>query len=207
MLFLLIFGIALLPKAFTLKCFECSSDDSGSCTDTAKECASQGFQCGAQRVLIYNGASKLSDFNMKMCALAEQCVEGSVNFGVTRMVLTSHCCTSELCNNQPAPDPSKSKVNGKKCFRCDGHTCTATLNCEGNEDYCMSTTEDIGGENVTVKGCASKLMCLSSPSLQMAGTVGATLSCCQGDFCNSASSTSAGLLLLVAALISLVMSS
>ena len=49
------------------------------------------------------GGSKVSEMDMKMCVLAEQCVEGSFNFGVTKSVITSKCCTSELCNSQPAP--------------------------------------------------------------------------------------------------------
>ncbi|CAB1427693.1 unnamed protein product [Pleuronectes platessa] len=205
MLLLLIFGIVLLPKASTLKCYQCTPDASGSCVDKEKECPSNGFQCGALRVSSYAGASKLSDISMKMCAMAEQCVEGSLNFGVSRTVVTSKCCNSELCNSQPAPEPGKSTPNGKKCFRCDGQTCSGTLNCEGNEDHCISTTVDLGGEKMTMKGCASKVMCSDSQIAQLPGGIGVGLSCCQGNYCNSAISTRAGLLLLVAPLVTWVM--
>ncbi|XP_039662645.1 urokinase plasminogen activator surface receptor-like [Perca fluviatilis] len=203
-LLMLIFGIVLLPKAYTLKCYECTPGISGTCTDTSKECPLQGQQCGAIKVTSYAGGSKILDVNSKSCALAEECVEASVNFGIANTVITSNCCTSDLCNTQPAPEPSKSNPNGKKCFSCDGQKCTNTLNCEGNEDYCISTTVNAGGQTVTMKGCASKTIC-STQTTQTAGALGTEISCCQGNFCNSASSASAGLLLLVAPLVSLVM--
>ncbi|XP_070768408.1 urokinase plasminogen activator surface receptor-like [Enoplosus armatus] len=201
----LIIGIVLLPTAYTLKCYECVPEILGTCTDTEKQCPNEGYQCGALRILTYAGGSELADVNMKTCALAEQCVEGSVNFGVARTVVTSKCCGTELCNSQLAPEPSKSSPNGKKCFSCNGQQCTATLNCEGNEDHCVSTTVNLGGEKTTIKGCASKQMCSSMENVQISGAIPGTTTCCQGDFCNSASSTSAGLLLLVAPLVSTVM--
>ncbi|XP_071326836.1 uncharacterized protein [Trachinotus anak] len=202
---LLIFGIVLLPRVYTLKCYECLPGVIGSCTEEEKECPLQGHQCGALRVLSYAGSSKIGDINMKTCALAEECVEGSLNFGVSRTVITSKCCTSNLCNSQPAPDASKSTPNGKKCFRCDEQHCILTLNCEGNEDHCISTTVTIGGEKMTMKGCASRQICTNKGIAQITGAMEAEIDCCQGDYCNSASSTSACLLLLVASLISLVM--
>ncbi|XP_031155605.2 urokinase plasminogen activator surface receptor-like [Sander lucioperca] len=119
-------------------------------------------------------------------------------------MVTSKCCTSNLCNTQPAPEPSKSNPNGKMCFYCDGQKCNNTLNCEGNQDYCISTTVNAKELKVTLKGCASKIMC-SKQTTQTGGALATEISCCQGNFCNSASSTSAGLLLLLAPLVSLVM--
>ncbi|XP_031154726.1 urokinase plasminogen activator surface receptor-like isoform X3 [Sander lucioperca] len=200
----LIFGIVLLPKAHTLRCYECVPGISGTCTDTPKECPMQGQQCVAIKVTSYAGGSKIVDVSSKNCALAEECVEASFNFGIAKTVLTSKCCTSDLCNTQPAPEPSKSNPNGKMCFSCDGQKCNNTLKCEGNEDYCISSTVNAGGEMVAVKGCASKIMC-STQATQTGGALGTEISCCQGNFCNSASSTSAGLLLLLAPLVSLVM--
>ncbi|XP_041843530.1 urokinase plasminogen activator surface receptor-like [Melanotaenia boesemani] len=204
-LFTLVLGIWLLPKVDTLTCYECVPGLSGSCTETTKQCPTGDYQCGAIRVLTYAGISQISDYQAKKCTLAQECITGSVNYGVVKTMLTSKCCNSDRCNSQPVPDASQSTPNGKKCFTCEGETCTKTVNCEGTEDHCIKTTVAVGGNKLTVKGCVSKTICTAASNPQLAAYVGAEVSCCQGNLCNSASSASAGLLLLVGPLISLVL--
>ncbi|XP_038568482.1 phospholipase A2 inhibitor subunit gamma B-like [Micropterus salmoides] len=115
--------------------------------------------------------------SLKWSALADEYIEGSVNFGISRTVITSKCCTSDLCNAQPPAEPSKSNPNGKKCFSCDGQKCTATLNCEGNEDHCISAAVNTGGVQTTVKGCASKQICSNTANPQISGAIGPEISC------------------------------
>ncbi|XP_005924279.1 lymphocyte antigen 6B [Haplochromis burtoni] len=216
-IFVLILGMVLLPKACALKCYECIPDLSGSCAQTTKACPSN-TQCASVRIASYAGGSKLVDIKGKSCAAAEECVQASINFGGAQTLITSKCCTSDLCNSQDAPEGSISSPNGKKCFQCVGNDCTQTLNCNGNEDHCISSAMTAEGQKVTVKGCASKLICSSTQSPQITGITAAEISCCQGDLCNSAgmtttsqpSSTTAGTtavgrLLFVTTLISLVL--
>lgn len=40
-------------------------------------------------------------------------------------------------------EPSKSVANGKKCYHCNGQTCTGTLLCQGSEDYCISKSGEV----------------------------------------------------------------
>ncbi|XP_070822419.1 ly6/PLAUR domain-containing protein 3-like [Chaetodon trifascialis] len=201
-LLVLIFGTVLLPQAYPLKCYQCVPGSSGTCTDTETQCHASFYQCGAWRTVTYSGGIEFSHVQVKGCILPGECTESSLNYGLSRSVLTTKCCPYELCNTEPAPEPSTSNPNGKMCYYCDGKDCSGTVNCLGNEDHCISVNVISDGEEKIFKGCASKLLCADP---QDRSVTQEEISCCQGDFCNSASSTSAGLLLLVAPLISLVM--
>ncbi|MEQ2230076.1 hypothetical protein ILYODFUR_025542 [Ilyodon furcidens] len=146
-------------------------------------------------VFLPKGGRKIADIKTKGCAMPEQCLNGSINFGVAKVVQKSMCCTTELCNTQP-PDYN-SIPNGKKCFSCDAQSCTTTLTCEGEENYCIKGTTNVAGQSQTMKGCASKIMCSDQLASLVNQFIGAQFSCCQGDYCNSASSASPILLLLL----------
>ncbi|XP_015259660.1 PREDICTED: urokinase plasminogen activator surface receptor [Cyprinodon variegatus] len=135
----LVVGVLLLSKANALKCFECVPGTSETCIDTAKECPSPNNLCAAMRLVTYAGASKDKEIKAKMCALRGDCIRGSVNFGSDKTVIVSECCSSELCNIQHASEPNF-VPNGKKCFSCEGNQCMKTLNCEGDQDYCITST-------------------------------------------------------------------
>ncbi|XP_030606617.1 phospholipase A2 inhibitor and Ly6/PLAUR domain-containing protein-like isoform X2 [Archocentrus centrarchus] len=197
----LILGTVLLSKACALTCYQCIPSISGSCTQTT-QCPSN-TQCGSLRLTAFVGGSQVSDFQLKNCSTAELCINGSVNFGTAEYVATSSCCSSDLCNSQDAPVASLSSPNGKTCFTCDGQVCNNTLNCKGNQDYCISANFTAAA-GVTLKGCASKEICASIQATQIPGLGGAEISCCKGNLCNSASSSTTGILLLVAPLISLI---
>uniref|UniRef100_A0A3Q4BL76 UPAR/Ly6 domain-containing protein n=1 Tax=Mola mola TaxID=94237 RepID=A0A3Q4BL76_MOLML len=180
-----IFGIVLLPKGKFLFCYL------------------HFFSHCFKSFDLSPGSSENATVNMKSCVLADECVEGSVNFGISRIVFMSKCCSSDLCNNQALPDPGKSIPNGRKCYQCNEETCAETLHCLGNEEHCVSATVTVV-KKIVWKGCASKQICSNIHAARLSGTIAKAFSCCQGDYCNSASSTGAGLLLLVAPLVSLV---
>ncbi|TMS11105.1 Protein SMG9 [Larimichthys crocea] len=185
----------------------------------AEQCAASSLNFGTSRIIVStdccstdlcnvndtSGGLKVSDLQMKSCVVQEQCGETSINFGLGRHVITTECCAIDFCNTKPASEPSRHTPNGKKCYHCNGPKCTATLNCEGNEDHCITKTVISGEKQKIIKGCASSKMCSSTVNAEIKGAIGGTFTCCQGDYCNSASSTSAGLLLLVAPLVSFVM--
>lgn len=69
--------------------------------------------------------------------------------------------------------------------------------------FILSVT--VGAEKKIMKGCATERMCSASASVQAKGALGGEITCCRGDFCNSATTASAGLLLFMAPLVILVM--
>ncbi|XP_075886004.1 uncharacterized protein LOC142890681 [Nelusetta ayraudi] len=211
----LILGIVLLPKVTSLKCYQCMGENT--CTETT--CPS-GHKCGAMSMLSYAGGSKMSELQLKSCTSPAECIQGSVNFGITSIQITSQCCDSDLCNKNAAPAPKNTAPNGLSCYTCNGQTCDATLACKGDEDRCISTEVPMEGTKMSLKGCASRLLCSQAANPQLKMAMGESFSCCEGSQCNGGkktrraesggprSSTSAGLLLLLPTLLlSLLMSS
>nr|XP_054597803.1 urokinase plasminogen activator surface receptor-like [Nothobranchius furzeri] len=202
--FTLVLGLWLLPTADALQCYECLPNIYGSCTDTTSECPSQDYQCAAARVTTFLGDSEISDITGKSCTQAKDCFEGSVNFGISKTRINTSCCTGNLCNAKPAPYSSLVS-NGRQCFTCKGTDCTRPLNCEGSEDHCVKATGTAEGVTKILKGCTSKQFCSGDAIAQAAHMIGIDVSCCQGNFCNSASGPIGGLLLLMVPLISFIL--
>ncbi|XP_075882527.1 uncharacterized protein LOC142888258 [Nelusetta ayraudi] len=199
----LILGAVILHQVSTLKCNRCIPPNPDNCEEA--QCISSAYLCGALKFTSFAGDMQIGQTRMRACLSPEECVENSVNFGMTRIVISSNCCTSDLCNTQQAPEPKKADKNGKSCYHCIEKDCTSTAHCRGNEDQCISKSVDRGEGMEISKGCATSQVCdiLNNPHLK--SVIGGEIKCCQGDFCNSASSTSASLLLLAAPLVSLVL--
>ncbi|KAK7926296.1 hypothetical protein WMY93_008606 [Mugilogobius chulae] len=193
----LIIGLVLFPQVYTLKCNTCEPV-TASCPE--KQCPDEKTQCGSFRKNTYNANSVKDSLLGKSCSDSKDCFQGSINFGVERLVFTSECCNSDLCNKQDAPDPPKTKPNGNKCYRCDGNSnCTGTLNCDGDEDQCVKVKVTAGGKTQIQKGCATKSLCdnvkLKIPDID-------EVFCCEGNYCNGVSGVSASLLVLATMLMS-----
>ncbi|XP_029929297.1 urokinase plasminogen activator surface receptor [Myripristis murdjan] len=196
---LLIFGSVLLPKVYSLQCYECLIG--AACSNSQRDCPT-GL-CGTTRVISYVGGSKQVDLNIKSCAVAEQCISGSINFGVAKTVLATKCCSTDLCNNQEPQVSSDTSPNGKKCYGCNTENCNAVMECSGTEDRCISAlAPGPGGGKQRVKGCVSKSVCSALSVKEVAANIGQDVSCCEGNMCNSAGTTAASLLLLAAPMLS-----
>lgn len=125
--------LSLFCSAYTLNCYKCVPGVSGTCTVEEKNCPTARYQCGSMRIVSYastddfvalsfvflnkwftrvslrefavfvSGGAILTQINMKSCFLPEECMEGSVNFGMSRYVIPIKCCNANLCNIQHAP--------------------------------------------------------------------------------------------------------
>ncbi|XP_048035722.1 urokinase plasminogen activator surface receptor-like [Megalobrama amblycephala] len=163
----------------------------GSCADqTLKTCPSGFSQCMSTTAVKQDGGST-SKGTIKNCAPACQSV--SMNFGISKT--TTSCCSSDLCNAQDPPEPVP---NGKKCYYCDGKSCSNTVSCLGTEDRCIKATVAYGGQSAVVKGCASKSVCDATASVSGF----ASFLCCEGNLCNGAQSVSQSFLFLCCSLLS-----
>uniref|UniRef100_A0A673AVW0 Neuromast-expressed gpi-anchored lymphocyte antigen 6 n=1 Tax=Sphaeramia orbicularis TaxID=375764 RepID=A0A673AVW0_9TELE len=181
-----------------LKCYHCKDTSTENCSDNAlqRECPSGSDRCMALRVTTFTGKEISKIENSKSCAPASLCVEGSINLGTLRAASTTKCCSTNLCNDQLAPEPAEPRPNGKKCFGCDGtEFCNQTLDCVDDEDNCFT---NIGFVKVTTKGCITKEFCQKTHLAELSYEHNKGMTCCQGDYCNRADSTGSSLLLLVA---------
>ncbi|XP_047455201.1 urokinase plasminogen activator surface receptor-like isoform X2 [Mugil cephalus] len=187
-LLILVLGIVLLPEASTLRCYQCTPGPDGNCTYTA-QCPSEKYLCAVQRYVFYINGSVWNS-TRRSCVLPEECGELSLNYGFYRDVIASKCCNTDLCNTQPPPEITPPVPSGIKCTTCDEQGCNAALNCLGNEDRCISATDYMPGQMVTLKACASEAACHYMQTALMTETTAAEVNCCQSDYCNSGSSTS-----------------
>ncbi|XP_065099907.1 uncharacterized protein [Paramisgurnus dabryanus] len=174
-----------------LKCNECIGV-TGSCVSKETTCSSAANTCASATVVTTIGDTSVT-MEAKTCDVIQSCGNGSFNVGVFRSKVSMQCCNTDLCNSINVPDYISNSGNGKKCYFCDGKSCWNTLNCLGNEDYCIKATTNITSLPTTVKGCTTKSIC-DDVSQAPSGFMG--LSCCQGDLCNGAKSITQNLLFL-----------
>ncbi|XP_026102196.1 urokinase plasminogen activator surface receptor-like [Carassius auratus] len=184
----------LFTGGHSLKCYDCISPLS-SC-DQNKQCSSEFTNCFSATATVNSTTLKF-----KSCA-PSVCPSGSINLGIGRV--SAQCCNTDLCNNQDPPDPSNTP-NGKKCYYCDGNTCSNTVSCSGTEDRCFNTTvfsfDIIGVQTQALKGCVSKSLCDATqliPGVE-------SFSCCSGNLCNSANGVTQSFLFLCCSLLSFIL--
>uniref|UniRef100_A0A9J8A3V0 UPAR/Ly6 domain-containing protein n=1 Tax=Cyprinus carpio carpio TaxID=630221 RepID=A0A9J8A3V0_CYPCA len=181
-LFLLFF---LFTAGHSLSCYTCTSQ---TCTQKI-QCPYGLTNCFSAEFNVY-----VAPFTVRGCA-PSVCSSGSINLGIGRG--SSLCCNTDLCNDQKPPDPSTNALNGKKCYSCDGNTCSNTVSCSGSEDRCITATATIGVQPQVLKGCVSKSLCDATkliPGVESA-------SCCEGNLCNGVSSVTQSFLFLCCSLL------
>ncbi|XP_062872166.1 urokinase plasminogen activator surface receptor-like [Trichomycterus rosablanca] len=190
---------SLYCSAQSLKCYECTTFLNGACSsDTVSTCMNQ---C-ASVTTTANSYGIKTDVVLKTCGSPAVCTTGSMNLGIVKVTSNANCCNTELCNTN-APPALKQSVNGRRCYTCDAFGCSKTVNCEGNEDQCITTTVQQGSNKISMKGCATKNICeVAKYSAQF--TTG-QLTCCEGNLCNGAGTFTLSFLILVVPLLSTIL--
>ncbi|XP_073681122.1 uncharacterized protein [Garra rufa] len=99
---------------------------------------------------------------------------------------------------------TSSTPNGKRCHYCVWQNCSKIMNCTGEEDHCFDAKGTFGRMLFNLKGCVTKADCdaaTSSPHIK-------SISCCEGDLCNSpnsANSVTQSFLFLCCSLLSFIL--
>ncbi|XP_017537027.1 urokinase plasminogen activator surface receptor-like [Pygocentrus nattereri] len=191
----------LFPKALTLKCYQYKTGPPGTCATTQTDCPDQ---CTTGTITVVTDGQQ-QQVSQKTCGGAAECFTGSINLGVWKTSFNLKCCSTDLCNGHTVEALPQESANGHKCYICDGDDCTGTVSCEGDEDRCVITTATAGDSQKMMKGCASSKLCTAGVSaLQIAGVTG-SVSCCEGNLCNSAEGVKLSLLIMLVPLISSIL--
>ncbi|XP_017542708.1 urokinase plasminogen activator surface receptor-like [Pygocentrus nattereri] len=192
---------ALFSKAPALRCYQCMPQLFGDCTDTQTYCP---HQCDSKTIVLNFGDQK-HEIHSKTCAIAEQCVTGSLNLGHMKMTFNTKCCSTDLCNSQKVTALPQGSPNGKICYACSKDGCSETVRCEGDEDRCISTTVNSGGVKMTMRGCVSRSLCVGdTTNIEEAGITG-DVRCCEGNLCNRAAGVKLSLLIMLVSLLSSIL--
>ncbi|XP_052392976.1 urokinase plasminogen activator surface receptor isoform X14 [Carassius gibelio] len=184
----------LFTAGHSFSCYECVSM-TGSCSDQKVKTCPSGFS----KCTSLTTVTQVGGINQKLKDCTPDCVNGSMNLGIVGT--SSVCCNTDLCNVKDAPDPGSNSPNGMKCYSCDEKTCSNILSCSGSEDRCITATESIEGQSVVVKGCVSKALCDTRRSVRDVRSI----SCCEGNLCNSANGVSQSFLFLCCSLLSFIL--
>ncbi|XP_067232918.1 urokinase plasminogen activator surface receptor-like [Chanodichthys erythropterus] len=188
----------LFTAGHSLRCYECKGLESSCGRKMVKTCPSGSSQCESATAVTRIG-DITSKGTFKKCGA--DCLNGSMSFGMSfgmglgNSKVTTSCCSSDLCNARNAP---VSVLNGKKCFSCDGQSCSVTVSCSGTEDNCFKAIETFGGQAIVIKGCVTKSICDATTSVSDFTFI----SCCEGNMCNGAQSVSQSFLFLCCSLLS-----
>ncbi|XP_053339134.1 uncharacterized protein LOC128510698 [Clarias gariepinus] len=143
---------------------------------------------------------KQDDLNMttvvKTCGAPELCSNNSVNMGGVTASRNAYCCNTTFCNSKTLPVLTQQRANGKMCYTCIGSDCSQTMDCVGEEYYCISQTVNQLGNTLNLKGCANKATCGGSGFLISQGINMVDNQCCKGNLCNAAQSFTLSVILM-----------
>ncbi|XP_028835257.1 uncharacterized protein LOC114789938 [Denticeps clupeoides] len=87
---------ALYSTAQGLTCNQCKTlTPNGMCSSTSVPCTGV---CGNVVLTTFLGSETIN-LNARDCLPPDECQNGSINFGLTRVVMTTTCCSTDLCNS------------------------------------------------------------------------------------------------------------
>ncbi|KAK2872259.1 hypothetical protein QQF64_018158 [Cirrhinus molitorella] len=185
----------LFTAGHSFSCYQCSGILGDCRGQTVATCPSGLSKClSATTATLIGGAS--TKIMAKDCVA--DCANGSMSHSTAKM--STVCCDTDQCNVQDAPDASN-VPNGKKCYSCDGTSCSNIISCSGSEDRCFKATVTYKDVKADIKGCFSNSLC-NRPNLIPSVS---DVSCCEGNLCNGAQSVTHSFQFLCCSLLSFVL--
>ncbi|XP_017342726.1 urokinase plasminogen activator surface receptor isoform X2 [Ictalurus punctatus] len=193
---LLIFMLS--SEVLSLMCQKCIPSGITPCTRTQITCPDK---CLSATVSVSSSGTDMN-VNLQTCGTSSLCVNESMNVGIMNIATNVQCCITDLCNNRTPAAPAQQFPNGKSCFTCVANRCSGTVNCVGNQDFCISASVQQGNNALYMKGCATKSACDASAGVSsQQGVAPVNVQCCAGNLCNSAEIFTLSFFLMIVPLI------
>ncbi|KAF7696308.1 hypothetical protein HF521_006402 [Silurus meridionalis] len=177
----LLLSCMLVPEVLMLTCQQCISTINSPCPSTPLNCSNV---CSSTTVSYYSSTS-YATVTLQNCTTLGFCLNGSLNLGSSNLLVNTQCCSTDFCNNQTLPVPSQQLPNDLSCYTCINNNCSATMQCVGDQNYCISINIASGNNVSTQAGCTTKSFC-DAAALFNQLFANSTLNCCQGNLCNDA---------------------
>ncbi|XP_029933875.1 uncharacterized protein LOC115377920 isoform X3 [Myripristis murdjan] len=199
----------LVNTAEAIHCLLCK--DYPECREVFSYSCSSDMLCSTRHVkLQVMGISSLHVD--KVCVSTSKCIVGTANYsihlGSMRVVAAVECCDADFCNSATPAIPAEPKNNSLQCYSCDSFTCRNKMQCVGMEDRCFNGTAYTWITRAHTFGCASSNLCEGFSELDSMIIPGFNFTdgptCCEGNFCNSVSTTRLSVFPLLLGLISLI---
>ncbi|XP_060922691.1 integumentary mucin C.1-like [Limanda limanda] len=175
----------------------CSTRAAVTCS-TETMCVTASFQLDSAAVSLGTAGQQI----YKDCAPPGLCPSTgshtySVNSGVSSILTSATCCSTDSCNSNTLPFPVVPAVNSLQCHVCNPVTsdCSSSVQCKGTEDCCFQGSVTNGAVTFQYFGCASSNLYAaaaslgSQPFMQSFGTNISGLACCGTSLCNTLTTT------------------
>ncbi|XP_075462387.1 phospholipase A2 inhibitor and Ly6/PLAUR domain-containing protein-like [Ascaphus truei] len=155
---------ALVGTGYSLSCAVCVNMSGTSCTGPSMTCPAADVCISSYTVNTTRGTQ--SDFFARSCAPKNKCVmSGSISLPEVKIKLANSCCTSDNCTPSMPTLPADNNVkNGLTCPTCasansDNCHTPDTIECTGDEEWCLLRTTKISGSISSLRGCATESIC------------------------------------------------
>ncbi|XP_029105365.1 phospholipase A2 inhibitor subunit gamma B-like [Scleropages formosus] len=188
----LLFCLAF-SKRDAQNCKQCAGESWAGCNGTEKICVAQQKCVSVASESIENvledkdEVKKITKKVARNCASPDFCdADLSMNFKYAVWKIRTTCLSDQVHITVAEEAPA----NGRKCIGCIAapSQCTKTVECRGKEDMCISAREQVAGNIMVIKGCATQSACKLGVNIsELLGPVlVGSVSCCEGNLCNAA---------------------
>ncbi|KAM4652247.1 phospholipase A2 inhibitor PIP-like [Discoglossus pictus] len=172
----IIFTLICIVSAFItggncVKCAECLGFSPWPCSEPISDCPASDDRCQTIFYDIFTRTTKRTRFILRNCGTSSFCdVKAVLRDTDQKIYIYSSCCDEDTCTPRPQSRVVRNiTLNGLECPVCykemaDNCEPNGTVQCQGDENYCVSSHMVIEAKGnpvlrVALHGCANEAGC------------------------------------------------